>query len=187
MAQCTADPPDEAPSFLDSTQEETLSGELEPPLSGTVETSVRLRSASIPSERPHHEESYGTLYEMENNRDEVIVVPSTAIRTDINWFMPNWPFMNDASMEEAVWMPLSLLERDSELTNSTSSTRAGYDTWSISSFGSYGSEFELSSIPSSPASTSTDLITTDEGVTVTIPLQHYPLAVIPEGVEEDIP
>lgn len=176
-ANCTVDPPNKLFSSFSPAQLETFIEHFSSVLGNTPQP----HPLSSPHEHSRLEESYITPYEMEH-QDQVL--PSTAIRSDIDWLMPNWPFINDASMEEAVYMPLSLLERDSVFTNSTISTRAGHDTSSISSFSSLGSISDLSSVPPSPSWKAIDAVMEDEDRASSMPL--YSLGVIPEGVEEDV-
>ena len=160
---------------------------------GTVHTVPYLptsasRSPSMVSEHSRDEDTYSTPYDLGN---KTRVLSSSSISTDVSWLMPNWPFVTDVSIGDALYMPISLLERDSWLTLSTSSSRsrAVYDTSSISSFGSLGSEFWLSYIPPSPTLNTSELsmrVENGESTTSVTPMtriSQFALSVIPEGVE----
>ena len=135
LASCSIDPQDELILTQNLTERGTVHTIPYYPASAN-------RSPSMISEHSRDEDIYSTPYDLGNKSR---VLSSSSISTDVSWLMPNWPFVTDVSIGDALYMPISLLERDSWLTLSTSSSRsrAVYDTSSISSFGSLGSQGSL--------------------------------------------
>lgn len=137
-------------------------------------------STAVPN-TPQLEATYLAPYEEGLEHD---VVPSSALPPDVNWLMPNWPFIDDARLEYEVYSPLSLLEQDPTLNYGPYQTELNASA-SDSSLSSLDSSWSSLSTPSSPEDTREDLPTEPEEIPVNRFVSMVPrLSTIPEGVED---